>query len=169
MTGLVAKIALEGATFAFDKLYTYAVPPELYENAKKGIRVLVPFGKGNIKKQGMIFELCEEEIKGLKKLISLIDKEPVLTDEMLRLCEYMSEGLFCTYYDAVHAMLPTGLGYKLINYYSANTEFSPELLQNDTEKQVYDFLYSSGEKSEEDIKKALGITADLLVSLRKHL
>ncbi len=165
MTGLVAKIALEGAIFAFDKLYTYAVPPELYESAKKGIRVLVPFGKGNIKKQGMIFELCEEEIKGLKRLISLIDKEPVLTDEMLRLCEYMSESLFCTYYDAVHAMLPTGLGYKLINYYSANTEFSPELLQNDTEKQVYDFLYSSGEKSEEDIKKALGITADLLFSL----
>ena len=60
MTGLVAKIALEGATFAFDKLYTYAVPPELNEKVKKGIRVLVPFGKGNIKKQGsfrLLFKL----------------------------------------------------------------------------------------------------------------
>ena len=165
MTGLVAKIALEGATFAFDKLYTYAVPPELYEKAKKGIRVLVPFGKGNIKKQGMIFCVCEEELKGLKKLISLIDKEPVLTDEMLKMCEYMSESLFCTYYDAVHAMLPTGLGYKLINYYSANTEFLPELLQNETEKQIYEYLLNSGEKSEEDIKKTLGVTGELIALL----
>ena len=151
MTGLVANIALEGATFAFDKLYTYAVPPEMYQMVKKGIRVLVPFGRGNIKKQGIIFELCEEEINSLKKIISLIDKDPVLTDEMLKLCEYMSESLFCTHYDAVHAMLPAGLGYKLVNYYSANTEFSPDLLQEETEKQVYNYLLKSGEKTEDDI------------------
>ena len=162
MTGLVAKIALEGATFAFDKLYTYAVPPEMYQMVKKGIRVLVPFGRGNIKKQGIIFELCEEEINSLKKIISLIDKDPVLTDEMLKLCEYMSESLFCTHYDAVHAMLPAGLGYKLVNYYSANTEFSPDLLQEETEKQVYNYLLKSGEKTEDDIKKALGVTGELL-------
>ena len=165
MTGLVAKIALEGATFAFDKLYTYAVPPELNEKVKKGIRVLVPFGKGNIKKQGMVFSLCQEELKGLKKLISLIDKEPVLTEEMLKMCEYMSESVFCTYYDAVHIMLPTGLGYKLVNFYSANTEFSPELLTGDTEKQIYEYLSNSGEKSEDDIKKAFGVTAEYLLEL----
>ena len=53
MTGLVALVALEGATSAFDKLYTYAVPPELHSVAKAGCRALVPFGRGNIKKQCM--------------------------------------------------------------------------------------------------------------------
>ena len=55
MLGLVAEIALEGASFAYDKLYTYAVPPELQKKALAGCRVLVPFGKGNSKKQGIIF------------------------------------------------------------------------------------------------------------------
>ena len=165
MTGLVARIALQGATFAFDKLYTYAVPPEMYEKAQKGIRVLVPFGRGNIKKQGIIFALEQDELKGLKNLISLIDSEPVLNDEMLLLAEYMHESVFCTYYDAVHAMLPTGLGYKLIDFYSANTEFTTFSLLSDPEKEVYDFLISSGEKPEEEIKKTFGVDSSLLEAL----
>lgn len=165
MTGLVARIALQGTTFAFDKLYTYAVPQEMYEKAQKGIRVLVPFGRGNIKKQGIIFSLEQDELTGLKSLISLIDSEPVLNDEMLLMAEYMSESVFCTYYDAVHAMLPTGLGYRLVDFYSANAEFTALSLLSDTEKEVYDFLFVSGEKSEEEIKKTFGVTDGLLEAL----
>ena len=62
MTGLTVTVALEGATAAFDKLWTYAVPPELHSVAKPGCRVLVPFGKGNSKRQGMIFALEKGEI-----------------------------------------------------------------------------------------------------------
>ncbi len=165
MTGLVAQIALQGATAAFDRLYTYAVPPELYQKAKKGIRVVVPFGKGNIKKQGIIFDLKQEEIRELKKILSLIDSEPVLNEEMLLMAEYMHESVFCTYYDAVNAMLPTGLGYKLVDYYSANEDFSAVGLLIDTEREVYDYLLKVGEKSEEEIIKTLGITAEVLSSL----
>ena len=59
MLGLVAEIALSDATYAYDKLYTYAIPPELHKTAAAGCRVLVPFGKGNSKKQGMIFRIKE--------------------------------------------------------------------------------------------------------------
>ena len=57
MTGPVAQIALDGAAFAFDRLYSYIIPPELQEKANVGMRVTVPFGKGNLKKQGMIFRI----------------------------------------------------------------------------------------------------------------
>ena len=80
MEGAVAKIALQGATAAFDKLYTYIIPPELIGVAKKGCRVLIPFGRGNIKRQGMIFAIERQELKGLKGISSLIDKEPILND-----------------------------------------------------------------------------------------
>ena len=93
MTGLVALVALEGATSAFDKLYTYSVPPELHASAKAGCRALVPFGRGNIKKQCMIFRIEEGELSGLKKLVAVTDKEPVLSKEMLGLCEYMQESV----------------------------------------------------------------------------
>ena len=161
MKGLVARIALQGATFAFDRLYTYAIPTEMTEKAQKGVRVIVPFGRGNIKKQGIIFATQTDETDGLKSILSLTDSEPVLSDEMLLMAEYMAESVFCTYYDAVHSMLPTGLGYKLVDFYSANEEFSASLLEG-TEKEVYDFLISAGEKSGEEIQKTLGVLDSLL-------
>ena len=138
-----AEIALEGAALAYDKLYTYLLPPEI-QGAAAGCRVLVPFGRGNTKKQGMIFRVFDAEDTGLKNVSSLIDKFPVLNGELLGMCEYMRENCFCTYYDAVRAMLPTGLNYKLINYYSANEEFSALSLLSAAEREVYGHLLSFG-------------------------
>ncbi len=165
MEGLVAEIALDGAIFTFDKLYSYAIPPELHSKIQEGLRVLVPFGKGNTKKQGMVFRIKNAELKGLKKLISVIDKKPILSKELLLMCEYLKESVFCTYYDAIHAVLPAGLDCKLINYYSANTEFLTTSLLNDTETEIFRFLESSGEKEEAVILNTFGITADLLQSM----
>ena len=47
MLGNIAKVALEGATFAFDKRYSYALPEN--ENPGPGSRVVVPFGRANTK------------------------------------------------------------------------------------------------------------------------
>jgi len=162
MIGSVAKVALQGATSAFDKLYTYVIPPELLGVAKEGCRVLVPFGRGNLKRQGMIFEIGEEELKGLKSLSSLIEKEPILTAEMLAVCKFLQESTFCTYYDAVHAVLPTGLTCRLINYYSANEEFADISLLNHDEAGIYTYLLNGGEKSEDEIKKIFGVVTELL-------
>ena len=162
MIGLVAEIALEGATFAFDKLYTYLVPPDMQEKAAVGSRVIVPFGKGNLKKQGMILRLARGELKGLKAISALTDREPVLTAEQCALCEYMRETCFCTYFDAVKAMLPTGLNYRLIRFYSAAAA-SPGL----TEEQaaVFAFLEKKGETAEEELLKKTAATPEMLADL----
>lgn len=161
-----AEIALEGAALAYDKLYTYLLPPEI-QGAAAGCRVLVHFGRGNTKKQGMIFRVFDAEDTGLKNVSSLIDKFPVLNGELLGMCEYMRENCFCTYYDAVRAMLPTGLNYKLINYYSANEEFSALSLLSAAEREVYGHLLSCGEKTEEKLAAELGVTAELLGTLEE--
>ena len=153
MKGTVALVALQGATLAFDKLYTYIIPPDLLGKAQKGCRVLVPFGKGNIKKQGMIFGISEAELKGLKSVYSLIDSTPILNEEMLSVCEYLRDSTFCTYYDGIHAVLPAGLTHRLVNYYSANREFAAVSLLNDTEKDIYLYLSNNTEKSDSDIVK----------------
>ena len=168
MKAPVALVALENTTFAFDKLYTYAIPPEFHSKALVGCRGLVPFGRGNVKKQCIIFKVQEGEVAGLKKLLAVTDSSPVLTEEMLGLCEYMKESVFCTYFDAVRAMLPTGLGLKLINYYSANEEFASSGLLSETEMQIYDFLKSSGEKSEDTIVKDFGIDAEFLKAMAEN-
>ena len=165
MTGLVAKVALEGATMGFDKLYSYAIPPQLHHVASKGKRVTVPFGKGNATRRGMVFEVVEEELKGLKNITSFTDSEPVLNGEMLKLCQFMSETVFCTYYDAVNVMLPRGLGFKTVDYYSVNPEFSAYETLSETEREIVNFLTAKGEKSDDVLKTALGVNKEVLEEL----
>ena len=165
MKGMVAKIALQGATFAFDKLYSYTIPAEFDVNV--GCRVLVPFGRGNTKKQGMVFEICDEPCDNLKPIIKVLDKEPVLTNECVEMCKYMQENIFCTYYDAVNAMLPIGITHKLIDFYSANEQFASSLL-SDEELLVYEFLQKKGETAQKDIIDKLGVTVELLEKMVKN-
>ena len=120
MNCAVAFVALEGATMTFDKLYTYIIPPDLLEKTCSGQRVMVPFGRGNTKRQGIIIRVGESDPKGLKSIYSLIDSNPILSEKMLEVCEFLKERTFCTYYDAVRALVPAGLTHKLNNYYSAN-------------------------------------------------
>lgn len=163
--GAVAKVALKGASFAYDKLYTYAIPKELLNYVAKGCRVLVPFGKGNLKKQGMVFNVLQEETDSLKTIFSVTDETPVLSDELLSLCEYMRELCFCTYYDAVSVMLPAGLEYKTVNFYTANEDFSSVSLLSDTEKEIFEFLLKSGEREENAVIKDFGIDISLLLEM----
>ena len=167
MEGIVALIAIQGATFAFDRLYTYILPNEYRHKIKVGSRVLVPFGKGNIKKQGMVFRIETAELKGLKKIWSAVDEKPVLTEEMISLCEYMHQTVFCSYYDAASAMLPAGITYKLVNYYYVNPEFSSPSLLNEDELQIYNYLETNGETASDKITKALGLEAYMLEGMYK--
>lgn len=163
MKGLVAEIALQGTTNAFDRLYSYAIPPKMQLDI--GCRVLVPFGRGNVKKQGLVFNITEGDTDKLKSVLSVIDKEPVLNMEAVKMCEYMHENIFCTYYDAVNAMLPAGISHKLINYYSANVDFSFDSLLSETEKEIFKYLSKNGEKAESDIISKLSVSKEMLLSL----
>lgn len=165
MKGTVAQIALQGATFAFDKLYSYAVPNNIIVTA--GCRVLVPFGKGNIKKQGMVFNVSFDETNKLKSIISAIDKTPILNDESLKMCEFLHESVFCTYYDAINSILPLGVSHKLINFYSANIDFSSVSLLSDEELQIFNYLNKNGEKAEKDIVSKFGVSSEFLSLLCK--
>ena len=161
MTGLTAEVALEGAVFAFDKLYTYIIPPELHRKAAVGCRVVVPFGRGNAKRQGIIFSVKTAELSHLKNIFTVTDTEPVISAEMVKICEYMRDNYFCTYYDAVNAMLPAGLKYRLLNFYSVNGDPSGDISDSD-EKVVLGYLVKHGERDEEQIVSALGIEPELL-------
>ena len=56
----IARIALSGVPYSADKLYSYLVPPELADACRAGVRVSVPFGRGNRRTEGFVLEtLCE--------------------------------------------------------------------------------------------------------------
>ncbi len=111
MSRSVAKIAVSAATYWLDKPYDYLLPPELAEKARPGMRVHVPFSRGNRRTEGVILAVTEHSgyDQPLKAVLQLLDEEPVLTEEQLKLAFFMRERFFCTVYDAVRAMLPAGL------------------------------------------------------------
>lgn len=106
----IAKIVVAAAVYAIDKPYDYLVPEALEEQLRPGMRVVVPFGRGNRRTEGLVLLLEERrETCQLKQVESLLDAEPVLDDTMRHLAAFMRERYFCTFFDAVRAMLPAGL------------------------------------------------------------
>ena len=106
---LIAETAVSGTAYSFDMLFSYAVPDKLAAKTACGCRVLVPFGKGNARRIGVVMKLSDGSTKGLKSLVSLVDEEPVISQELLRLAFYLRENTFCTYFDAVKTMLPPAM------------------------------------------------------------
>ena len=116
---LVAKVVIEQTAYSFDKPYGYIVPSNLIGQAQCGCRVLVPFGKGNQYRQGMILTIEEtNDASNLKLIYSIIDSVPILNEELLLMCEWMHNNLFCTYFDAIKSCLPVGITFKVDELYS---------------------------------------------------
>ena len=106
----VARIVVAAAVYAIDKPYDYLVPEPLLEELRPGMRVVVPFGKGNRRTEGIVLALEPlTQRRNLKLVESLLDKEPVLDETMLRLAAFLRERYFCTFFEAARAMLPAGL------------------------------------------------------------
>lgn len=135
----IAETAVSGTAYSFDMLFSYAVPPHMVGPAKAGCRVLVPFGRGNKRRIGVIMRISEGDVSGLKSLVSLADDEPVIPDELLRLAFYLREQTYCTYFDAVRTMLPPAMSVRTketfsivrkFNDYASLTAESAELLDN---------------------------------------
>ena len=56
----IAVVVINGATREFDKQYHYSVPRNLEDKVLPGIRVIVPFGKGNSTKEGYVLGFAEK-------------------------------------------------------------------------------------------------------------
>ena len=154
MSKLFAEIVLDGATDAYDKRYTYLIPETLKGIALPGCRVTVPFGRANIKKQGMILSLLDNvNIKNCKEIYSVTDQKPILNEEMLKLCVWLHEHTFCTYFDAVNLMLPTGLKFKIRQFYVLNPEFKTDSSEN---QEIINYLTKNTEVKAEKLEDLFG-------------
>ena len=106
-------VAVSNATFHFDKLYTYAVMPDQQDTVRLGSMVLVPFGRGSRARMGVVLACdAEPESAKLKFLFDVAPASACLTPELLRLGHFLKERTFCTYYEAVKAVIPYGAQYK---------------------------------------------------------
>ena len=109
----VAKIAVSAATYWLDKPYDYLIPEALLGKVKPGVRVTVPFSRGNRRSEGIVLGVSDRsDFDKLKPIESVLDSDPVLTPSQIRLALWMHDRFFCTVYDAVKTILPAGFWFK---------------------------------------------------------
>lgn len=139
---LIAGIAVDNTTYSFDRLFSYKVPNHL-SNVKVGQRVLVPFGRGDRFRQGMILSLSYSKEENLKEISSLLDDKPIFTHEMIDTVNFIHDRYFCTYYDSVKVMLPVGINYNISTFYTA-VKVNDDVINSltDYEREIYDYLLS---------------------------
>lgn len=148
-TDLLCHVAVSSATYAIDKPYTYLIPASLEERAQPGMRVIIPFGTGNRRVEGLILDVFPgQRMKGLKAVLALLDESPMLDSESIRLALWMHERYYCTVYDAVKAMLPAGLYFSLKDRYCVapgiDKEAAYDAAHRPAAQKVLDLIFANG-------------------------
>lgn len=150
-----AQVLVELKAKGINQTYTYEIPNSM--NVKIGCRVIVPFGCQKL--EGFVLDIgnfnCEYELKNIEQVIDL---EPVLTEEMLKLGKYMQKKTLCNLILCYQTMLPKALKakkdqtvnkkYETYLYLNMSYEKAIELVKNDKQKQIIDNLKDDTLKSE---------------------
>ncbi|WP_303926105.1 primosomal protein N' [Subdoligranulum variabile] len=116
MTLDIAQVAVDNATIHFDKLYSYRIPDSLTACVWPGSMVLVPFGRGDKPRMAVVLKVeqvdAETVPKRLKTLHDAAPEQARLTPDLLELVRFLKERTFCTWFEAVKAVIPYGAQYR---------------------------------------------------------
>lgn len=141
---MIAKIAVAAANFTIDKSYSYRIPHGMC--LQPGMRVQVPFGRGNRPTEGIVLSVENAEEEDLKPVQLCLDETPMLTDRMLHLAAFMRQRYFCTFFDAARAMLPAGCWFQTKDSYALTEDRSwqEKTLRNPEALRILQVLHDCG-------------------------
>ena len=146
---MIAKIAVSATNFAIDKPYSYRIPEGM--TVQPGQRVMLPFGRANKRSEGVVLTVENGDESGLKAVERCLDGQPILTDRQLRLAAFLRERYFCTFYDAIRAMLPAGLWFQTRETFSLTEDRSwkEKTIRKENAREVLQLLENLGGSAEE--------------------
>ncbi len=153
---MIARIAVAAANFAIDKPYSYRIPQNLA--VLPGMRVMIPFGRGNKPTEGIVLQVEDGSSEGLKAVERCLDAEPLLDTKMLRLAAFLRERYFCTFYDAIRTMLPAGLWFQTKETYRLTEDTSWQnaaIRQPDALKLLNALQNLGGEAEDRQLREAV--------------
>ena len=151
---MIAKIAVSAANFAIDKPYSYRIPEAM--TLLPGQRVMVPFGKGNRRCEGVVLSVESGSEEKLKNVEQCLDESPLVSDTMLRLAAFIRERYFCTFYEAIRAMLPAGAWFQTKGSYrlTEDRSWQEKTLRKPGAREVLQLLLDLGGQAEDHILAA---------------
>ena len=174
---LYAEIILNSEAIEIDRPFTYKVPLDMEEKAKVGQIVKVPFGVRSKPVEGFILDLkAEEEMKvsfKMKSILSVENEEPVITEDDLKLINFLREEYLCKYIDAIRLLIPVGIlkGAKsksrnVIVFINDNLE---KIKNKDGYIETIDFIKkNTGKYTKTELSKEHGFSIYKLNKLMEH-
>lgn len=156
---MIAKVLVEINNINVDKTFDYIVPFEYIEKIKIGMRVKVPFASREL--EGFVLGLVNnaDDNYELKEIISIVDTEPILNNELLHLGKFMSKKYFSTLISCYQTMLPkalkaqnkTTINKKMIKYVELCSNSFPKLKPN--QEKIVEYLRINGKVKKEEVNK----------------
>lgn len=156
---MIAKVLVEINNINVDKTFDYIVPFEYIEKIKIGMRVKVPFASREL--EGFVLDLVNnaDDNYELKEIISIVDTEPILNNELLHLGKFMSKKYFSTLISCYQTMLPkalkaqnkTTINKKMIKYVELCSNSFPKLKPN--QEKIVEYLRINGKVKKEEVNK----------------
>lgn len=156
---MIAKVLVEINNINVDKTFDYIVPFEYIEKIKIGMRVKVPFASREL--EGFVLDLVNsvDDNYELKEIISIVDAEPILNNELLHLGQFMSKKYFSTLISCYQTMLPkalkaqnrTNINKKMIKYVELCSNSFPKLKPN--QEKIVEYLRINGKVKKEEVNK----------------
>ncbi len=108
---MIAEVIINSNTRVTDNIYHYLVPAELETSVVVGVRVIVPFGRGNKTSEAFVVGLTDHSDYGkLKEISSIQDNYRYFDEKGVELIKFMVHRYFCTYISAVKCLIPVGVG-----------------------------------------------------------
>lgn len=104
----IAEIIVDVPVMQTNIPYSYFIPEKFENELVAGMRVIVPFGKGDRQVQGFVTAIKnEKEFNGeLKEISDVMDLKPVLNEELIELGEAMAEQTYSFRINCYQTMLP---------------------------------------------------------------
>lgn len=156
---MIAKVLVEINNINVDKTFDYIVPFKYIEKIKIGMRVKVPFASREL--EGFVLDLVNstDDNYELKEIISIVDEEPILNNELLHLGQFMSKKYFSTLISCYQTMLPkalkaqnrTNINKKMIKYVELCSNSFPKLKPN--QEKIVEYLRINGKVKKEEVNK----------------
>ena len=169
---MYARVILSLKNKEVDKVFDYIVPQE-YCPVCVGVRVIVPFGKGNKNTEGYIVDIAEQTEVPPQKVKSIIkvldDGKPIFTKQSIALAQWMQKKYFCTLSQCLQTMMPAGIKTKIQWQIVLKKEVEKDIFISSTEKMLIDYLKQKQNIAfVEDIIEELGKNAQNAIQSLKE-
>jgi len=128
---LYADIIVDISHEKLDKAFQYKIPEHLVGLVEVGMRVLVPFGNGNVTIQGFCVEITDRpnfNPQRIKEIIGPVPKGTMVEDRMIELAKWIRKNYGCTMIQALKTVLPVKQKFQRLEHRTLQVAVSREEL-----------------------------------------